>query len=569
VSTWRSDPPPSVWQRLLPARLHGPVRAAALLSALACLALSAIAFLYFLQAMRFDLDEVARLPQSTTVYDRNGRILTAPGSITRQPAARGELPRFLVDALLAREDARFHQHHGIDLRGLLRAALRNLKDREFTQGASTLTMQLARNTFGLREKSLHRKVLEIALTLRIEARFTKDEILTHYLNRIYFGAGADGIGEAARTYFGKPVATLTDGECAILVGIIRGPHVFSPLRNPDQALEQRRQTLERMVSMGFIDRTRCDAVAAEPLRLAAADQPGDPTSYALQAVRRELNGLLDAGLIAGGGLQVHTTIDAAWQERLERELERTVAALEDRATPPDGPRAAPPPDGGADSLQFAAVTTETKTGQVLALIGGRHFGHSRFDRTRAQRDLGPVFEPFIAAAVAERGRNPSPGNPLRTGRAIGPAEVARIARRCGFTGPFVESEDLFRGALAATPMEVSIALATLGNNGRRPKPALIREIRDSSGRCIHTFKPDLSAALSADAAREGLRVLQILGGTRCISAATGSERDAWALRLGPGGSTAVWIGFDKPAAIGPEVRLRALLDACVDRLGNR
>jgi len=113
VSTWRSDPPPSVWQRLLPARLHGPVRAAALLSALACLALSAIAFLYFLQAMRFDLDEVARLPQSTTVYDRNGRILTAPGSITRQPAARGELPRFLVDALLAREDARFHQHHGI------------------------------------------------------------------------------------------------------------------------------------------------------------------------------------------------------------------------------------------------------------------------------------------------------------------------------------------------------------------------------------------------------------------------------------------------------------------------
>jgi membrane peptidoglycan carboxypeptidase len=215
------------------------------------------------------------------------------------------------------------------------------------------------------------------------------------------------------------------------------------------------------------------------------------------------------------------------------------------------------------------VTTETKTGNVLALVGGRHFGHSRFDRTRAQRDLGPVFEPFIVAAVAERGRNPSPGNPLRTGRAIGPAEVARIARRCGFAGPFVESDDLFRGALAATPMEASIALATLGNDGRRPKPRLIREIRDAAGVRIHVSKPDLTAAISAEAAREGLSALESRGGTRWIRAATGSERDAWALRLGPSGSTAIWIGLDAPAAIASQDTVRSMLDECIERLGNR
>jgi penicillin-binding protein 1A len=531
--------------------------------------LSAFAFFYFLQAMRFDLDEVARLPQGSTFYDRAGNVLSVPGGQARQLATRNQLPPFLIDALIAREDARFYQHHGIDLRGLLRAALRNLKDREFTQGASTLTMQLARNTFGMREKSLHRKWLEIALTLRIEARFPKDDILTHYLNRIYFGAGAEGITQAAQTYFGKPVKQLTDGECAILVGIIRGPHIFSPLRNPQQALEQRKQTLDRMVSMGFIDEGRRDAVAAEPLRLAADDLSGDPTSYVLQAARRELNGLLDAGSITAGGLHVYTTIDAGWQERLERELERTVATLERQASWPHGQPADHRPGDPAHYLQYAAVTTETKTGNVLALVGGRHFGHSRFDRTRAQRDLGPVFEPFIVAAVAERGRNPSPGNPLRTGRAIGPAEVARIARRCGFAGPFVESDDLFRGALAATPMEASIALATLGNDGRRPKPRLIREIRDAAGVRIHVSKPDLTAAISAEAAREGLSALESRGGTRWIRAATGSERDAWALRLGPSGSTAIWIGLDAPAAIASQDTVRSMLDECIERLGNR
>ena len=252
----------------------------------------------------------------------------APGGGGRKLVTRADIPDFLVKSLQAREDARFFDHHGVDVRGLARATVRNLKDRDFTQGASTLSMQLARNSFQIKQKSLHRKLLEIALTLRVEARYTKDEILTHYLNRIYFGAGADGIEQAARTYFGKATRDLSDGECALIVGIIRGPHIFSPFRNLDAALEQRDQTLNRMVAMGFIDQARRDAIAAEPVRLVSDEQRETQTSYALQAVRRELDNILDEGEIQLGGLHVHTTLDAAWQQRLETELTHAVEDLE-------------------------------------------------------------------------------------------------------------------------------------------------------------------------------------------------------------------------------------------------
>jgi penicillin-binding protein 1A len=220
-------------------------------------------------------------------------------------------------------------------------------------------------------------------------------------------------------------------------------------------------------------------------------------------------------------------------------------------------------------LQYAAVTTEIRTGETLALIGGRNYTDSRFDRTRSSRDLGSAFEPFVAAAAAERGKLVLPGKPVQTGRQIGPAEVERIAKRCGIAGPFLQTEDLFRGSVAATPLEMSVGLATLGNRGKRARPYLIQEIRDSTGEVIYKAKPVMSAALSPAAALDATSVLQRSGGTRCFTGATGSERDAWTLRLGPGGATAIWLGFDKPAAIAREPRLKSLLDEFVERLGNR
>lgn len=568
MSTWRPISPPPFWKRWLPEWLHGPVKLLFQASIIGLILFSGFAFFYFMLAMRFDLDEVAKLPTGTMFYDRKGVAIAAPGATGRKLVTRKEIPDFLVKSLQAREDARFFKHSGVDVRGLMRATVRNLKDRNFTQGASTLTMQLARNSFEIREKSLHRKFLEIALTLRIEARYKKDEILTHYLNRIYFGSGADGIEQASQTYFGKTTSALSDGECALIVGIIRGPHAFSPLRNPEKALEQRRQTLNRMVSMGFIDKPRAAAIAAEPLKLANDEQRITQTSYALQAIRRELDGILDQLGTELAGLSVYTTLDAAWQERLETELNHAVEDLEKEKSWSHPTLQDHVPGSKPAYVLFAAITTETRTGGILALIGGRNFNHSRVDCTLARRDLGSAFEPFVAAAAAERGKLVLPGKPVQTGRQIGPAEVQRLAKRCGIAGPFLETEDLFRGSVAATPLEMSVGLATLGNQGKRPKPFLIREIRDSSGEVIYTAQPDLTPVLTPAAAVDATSVLERRKGTRTFTGATGSERDAWTLRLGPTGATAIWIGFDKPTAIAREARLKSLLDEFVNRLGN-
>ncbi|MGL5019632.1 MAG: transglycosylase domain-containing protein, partial [Luteolibacter sp.] len=373
MSTWRPIPPQPFWKRWLPEWLHGPVRLLFTLSIVGLVLLSAFVFFYFMLAMRFDMAEVGKLPAGTTFYDRKGIEITAPGGQGRKLVTREDIPDFLVKSLRAREDARFFEHHGVDIRGLLRATVRNLKDRDFTQGASTLSMQLARNSFQMKQKSLHRKFLEIALTLRVEARYTKDEILTHYLNRIYFGAGADGIEQAAQTYFGKTTRDLSDGECAMIVGIIRGPHIFSPFRNLDAAIEQRNQTLNRLITMGLIDTARRDRIAAEPVKLVSEEHRETQTSYALQAVRRELDRILATDDIQPSGLQVRTTLDSAWQTRLEVELTRAVEDLEREKSwnhPTEAEHLAGSPPA---YIQYAAVTTETKTGATLALIGGRNF----------------------------------------------------------------------------------------------------------------------------------------------------------------------------------------------------
>lgn len=570
MSTWRPIPRPPFWKRWLPAWLHGPASIIGWASLIGGICLLGVGFFYFLLAMRYDLEEVARLPAGSTFLDRKGLELPSPSGSGQRLARREDIPDFLVKALQAREDARFFDHAGVDIRGLARATARNLKDRDFTQGASTLSMQLSRNTFDMRAKSLHRKFLEIALTLRLESHYKKDEILTHYLNRIYFGSGAHGIEQASRTYFDKSVRELDEAECALLVGIIRGPHIFSPLRNPEAAIEQRAQTLKRMLVMGLITAERRDGLAGAPLQLADEDQRGSQRSYAMEAARREFERILDDLDIRLGGLQVRTTLDAAWQERLENELARAVVALEGETSWKHPAHSGHLPGEDPDYLQYAAVTLETRTGATLALIGGRDYGHSRFDRTHSRRDLGSAFEPFVAAAASERGKLVLPGRPIQTGRQIGAAEVERIAKRCGIGGPFHgEPDDIFRGSVSASPLQMSIGLATLGNKGKRPKPFLIQEIRDAEGNVLYTAKPYLSPALSPHAADEAASVLHRQAGTRCFTGATGSERDAWTLRLGPSGSTAIWIGFDKPTAIAAKPRLKSLLDEFVTRLGNQ
>lgn len=525
---------------------------------------------YFYRATRFDLAEVGKMPARTVFYDRNGKELGGgTGATNRRLVTRKDIPDFMVKALRAREDARFFDHCGVDFRGLARATVRNVKDGDFTQGASTLSMQLARNTFEIREKSINRKLLEIALTLRLESRYKKDEILANYLNRIYFGAGCHGVEQASRTYFGKPTSALNEAECAMLVGIIRGPHIFSPFRNLDAAKEQQSQVLARMKAMEFVDDAGIDRIKKIPIVLVPQEQRTTERSYALEAIQKELQQILDDEDIRDGGLAVRTTLDGGWQLRLETDLSESLRKIEgskDWKYPTHEQH-----QSGSEPayLQCSAVTLETKTGGILALVGGRDYLDSRFDRSSgARRDLGAAFEPWIAAAAAERGRLVLPGKPIQTGRQIGPKETVRIAKRCGITGPFLETEDLFRGSAAATPLELATGLATLGNEGKRPKPFLIHSITSAEGKQLYQAKVSVTPAIGRQAAREAASLLESNSGTRVHGGATGSGRDAWLARLGPKGSTAIWVGFDQPQRISSAAKLNEVLQDLAGRLGN-
>lgn len=575
MSLWRPLTYTNFWKRWLPEWLHAPVAWLLRLGLVVLLLLAALVITYGALSKRYDLNELSRLQLATALCDRDGQpLIGTPGHSSTQ-VHRKDIPDLFVLALMAREDVRFMSHRGIDLRGLMRATWRNLKDFDFTQGGSTLTMQLARNCYSIEGSTrrgkvaqLHRKLVEMGIAVRIERRYNKDEILTCYLNRIYFGSGCYGLSEAANQYFGKAPADLSPGQCALLAGIIRGPHLYSPRRNPDGALEQRRQTLERMGALGWISAEALQQAGSEPLLLAQECAGSRQASHLIDAVQQELDALLDEGSASGGGLRVITTIDSAWQQRLESQLEAALASLEEEKGWQEA-RYATHANGSAPRyLQYSAVTAETASGAVLALIGGRNPLHSRYDRTRAKRDLGSAFEPFVAAAASENGKLVIAGKPLQTGRQAGVGEVQRIARLCGLEGPFADDEDLYRGTVAASPREIAQGLATLAHDGKQPKLHLIAEIRNRAGDLIYQAQAKPLEVIGRDAAVDGLSVLKRKGSIRTFTGATASESDAWALRVGPSGSTVIWLGFDQPRKIASEARLKSLLDELVERLGK-
>ncbi len=570
---WRPERQRRVIQLLqrIPQKWRKRLRILAIVSSFPLVAVIILCFYFYIRACSYDIQEVGRLPERNSVYDKNGHEIDAIVGSSIDQITYDDLPLFLTNALLAREDKDFFTHSGVDVRGLMRATFRNIKDREFTQGASTLSMQLARNTFNIRAKSLQRKFLEIALTLRLEKNYSKKAIMAGYLNRIYFGVGAGhlGVEDAAKNYFGKSVKELHEGECAMLIGIIRGPHIFSPWRNIEAAINQRNQVLERMKTMAFIDDAELQRVKNLPIRLAPKNEVASEQSYSLQAIVKEVNKYVSEADLQRGGLKIYTTLDMNWQKRLEKEIITTITALENEKNYESPTYRDHKPGTDPEYLQIAAITIETHTGAILSQIGGRDFSHSRFDRSLAvRRDLGSAFEPFVAAAAAERGRKVIPGSPVTTGRTIGPEAVMRIAKRCGLSGPFILTEDLYRGAASATPMEIAIGLSTLAHKGNRPSPFLIQEIRNADGDFIYQANHSFFPALSPSAATEAMTVLTNEKGSDVFTGATGTEREAWLMRVGPRGSTAIWVGFDQPGVITQEQRLKKLLQQLTTRLDN-
>ena len=506
-----------------------------------------ISTFYLCLSFRYDLTAVTSIPERSIILDVRGRELATLHGENRRLIGREEIPQHFVLGLLAREDKRFFTHHGVDYVGLARATLRNIKDGGFTQGASTLTMQLARNSFDMRERTLHRKLLEIALTYRIEAYFTKDDILSCYVNRIYFGSGCHGLEEASRRYFGHPAADLTPNQSALLAGIIRAPHACSPLRNLEGALRQRDEVLARMVAEEFLVAGEAEAIRKSPLGI-VDESRASPGNAAGKAVRRHFETLLAQQDIDRGGLRIQSSINANLQYLLESELRVLGTELE-------------------PTLQVGAVCVDPQNGGILAIVGGRDPSGGTFNRALdARRDLGGVFSPFLLAVLAERGFPPDPENLITQGRKIGSAETARLVKRLGFTGPFGEGDDLFRGSLGATPLELATATATLCNEGRRPRTFLLRQISAPGGEILFTNQTTLTPAISSQAVHQALGAQFPANASFVLSDLSLARSDAWGLYFGSRHALCIWIGSDRPQPIPRPSEALSLLDTSLRRL---
>lgn len=474
---------------------------------------------YAWHASKFDLSETSRMPERTVLLDRNGIEIGTIHGANRRLVEFEEIPTFLKICLFAREDARFMDHEGVDFWGLARATLRNAKDLDFTQGASTLSMQLARNTFDLREKkSLNRKFLEIAITYRIESKFSKSEILTAYLNRIYFGSGFNGIEEASLNYFGRPTSRLTKGQCALLVGIIRAPHACSPWRNLEGAVRQRDEVLDRLITTEVISPEQADAIKSQTLDLRNPNAGDLETDHGTRVLRRPLEIVLNETQITTGGLEVITSIDFQLQRKLEKLVQETSI-----------------PDG----CQMASIAIDPRNGDLLGVVGCREKKPTGFNRALdSHRDLGPLMiEPLIGTIALERGHLPIVGNPVATGRQLQAQDAIQLLKRFGFEGTFGKGEDLYRGTLSVSPLELAIAYATLLQNGSRPTPVFVRELIQKER--ILFSRPAASFPAFADHSR--LKKIPDF-----ISGLSLPGTDHWAASLSPEAVIVVWIGYDNP-----------------------
>ncbi len=501
------------------------------------LALLALIGFYSFLASRYDLANVGRMPERTVVYDSEGREIGRLHGENRIVVKLSEVAPFFIQALLSREDNEFYEHGGIHWKGVGRALYRRVSDGA-KQGASTITMQVANNSFGLgKDQSLHRKLVEMALARRVEGAFGKDQILEFYVNRIFFGTGIYGIERAAQAYFGKKARDLREDECAMLVAIIRGPNRFSPFRHYDIAVSGRNmvlQNMERFHRLSVEDRERISKMTTKVL---PAPSSSRRDTWEMDAVRRALDRVLEAEDIEEGGLKVYTTLDPKLQRAAASVLERELARVEQQSGYPYTTRQQfekrllTDPNAKPNYIQGAVVVINNETGAVLAVVGGRDIDHDYRNRaTYFLRQAGGTFKPFVYAAAAENGLMPgmqvsddvvrqgeilsavdpgfSPSNwdgdftglqradwglarsrdtmAVRVGEYAGVDNVRDMAERVGFGEVRTRDSSLYLGSLDTSLEMLTSAVSVFPDNGLRRRQFLIDRIEDSKGERVYT-----------------------------------------------------------------------------------
>ncbi len=538
----------------------------------------------------------------STLLADDGKAFWTLGTERRIPVPLDRIPPLLVKAVVAVEDSRFYEHHGVDLKGIARALWRDIVTGSLAQGGSTITQQLSRVLFLTSEKSLTRKLREAVLAMQIERRYGKDEILTLYLNQIYLGEGAYGVEAAARTYFGKGVEDLTLSECSLLAGLPKGPSYYSPLAHPERAEARRRVVLGRLAAEGVIAPGELEEALASPPVLSPSSPRTAVGAYFAEQVRRELEERLGENLLYRGGITVRTTLNRELQEAAEEAVRDGIAAYEKRH--PAGK--AKPGEAPAEPVQAALVALSPATGEVKALVGGRDFAASPYDRAAsARRQPGSSFKPILYAAALSAGMTPAtllsdvprvyrqkgspPWKPENYSRRYhgevtmrtaleeslnaasvdllvrtGYPPVRETARRLGLTAEIQPYPSAALGVFDASLLEMTSAYAAFDNEGMRVAPRLWRSASGKEGETLLPEEaPLITEAVSPVTAflTSNLLIGVVERGTARGAASLGTPvagktgttqdyKDAWFIGYSPSLAAGVWVGFDTPRTLG-------------------
>ena len=529
-----------------------------------------------------DLPDISKVAQferraSVTVLAADGTEFARFGDLHGTTLSVSDLPPHLVDAVLAIEDRRFYSHFGIDPLGLARAVYVNWRSGRAVQGGSTITQQLAKNLFLTPEKSLKRKIQEAMLALWLENRFTKDQILTAYLNRVYLGAGTFGVDAAARTYFGKPATEVDVRESAVLAGLLKAPSRYAPSSNPDESAERARVVMAAMLDAGYLTQAQYEAArAAKP---SPKRKSGGDGRYFADWVTDLVPGFAGPD---HGDVIVRTTLDLKMQRAAEQRMEALLA----------GP-------GAAANVRQGALVAMSPDGAVRALVGGRDYDSSEFNRaTQAMRQPGSAFKPFVYLAALEAGWSPdsqiddapvqlgnwSPGNydgkyrgtvtlaaalahssNTATARLIdrvGTDRVRRIASNLGIASPLTRDLSLALGTSEVTPLELVRAYAGIANRGAPVWAYAITEIRSRDGTLLYRRQGGGGGAVVDPA--HAVQLTRMMGGVldygtgrsarlnRPAAAKSGTTQDyhdAWFVGFTADLVAGVWLGNDNNDAM--------------------
>ncbi len=566
-------------------------------------------------AATFEMKKVGEMPERNTVLDVDGKIYSRLAGANRLKVSLSEVSPFFITAVLAREDTRFYQHGGIDWRGILRAFARDILSRSAKEGASSITQQLARNSLPLGGRTVSRKLLEAMVALRIEREFTKQQILELYINRIYFGTGCYGVETASQAYFGESASKLNLPEAALLAGLIRSPNRFSPLKNPEGAAMQRNAVLDRMVRLKKLspeqaEQAKMAKITPHPRHLSLIQE-----NYAMDAVQRDLNLLLTQDQIDNGGLFIYTTLDPAVQNAAQQALETQLTKIEHQSNFHHPLKANyQPPETGDDSampyLQGAVVTIDNASGGIRALVGGRDYSQSKFNRALAptNRQVGSAFKPFVytlafshgllpGAAISdgpiqpgeiEGAGNWSPGNSdgtysgvqpcsyglihsrntmsVRVGQFAGLDSVQKVATTLGLAQNVARGPAIYIGSFETNLKDLTAAYSAFPNSGVRKQAYIIERIDNQQHhpiyRAAHISTPalDPSAAWMTSQLMEEVLTRGTAASARSLgfslpaagkTGTTNDYKDAWFLGYTSTLTSGVWVGFDQPVTIIP------------------